>query len=139
LDIYAYAILPNAYHFLFKNTEEWLRLSQFVRRLQISYAMYYKKKYRDLPKTFSVFPQRFMTEYIWNQENYDKIAQRIHLAPMYQNLVKQISDWPYTSAHQVADTGYRSQWETHIKILWAMPHDLKTRISSRRREDFLNF
>jgi hypothetical protein len=22
LDIYAYAILPNAYHFLFKNTEE---------------------------------------------------------------------------------------------------------------------
>lgn len=43
--ILAYVVLPDQYQFLIKNGEYSHALSRFLRRIQISYAMYYKKKY----------------------------------------------------------------------------------------------
>ncbi|NOZ44999.1 MAG: hypothetical protein GXP45_07840 [bacterium] len=41
----AYAVLPDHYQLLLKNGCNGYAISQFLKKLQISYAMYYKKKY----------------------------------------------------------------------------------------------
>lgn len=120
--ILAYVVLPDQYQFLIKNGEHSHALSRFLRRIQISYAMYYKKKYPAvLAKWEAVFPDRFIAEKIWSELALKKIAESINLAPVRNWIVKKISDRPYTSAHQVMKTGYTlknwSKWETHIRVV----------------------
>jgi len=138
LSILAYSVIPHEYHFLFKNKNEWLNLSKFIRRLQISYAMYYQKKYSNWLNQ-SIFPNRFFSKIIVDAWPYSSISQKIHLLPVYQNIVQNISNWPYTSAHQVADTWYKSCWETHIPIVANISDDVKKKVRTRWREDFQCF
>jgi REP element-mobilizing transposase RayT len=39
----AYSMVPNHFHLVVKNTEKGLKLSDFMRKIQVSYAMYVKK------------------------------------------------------------------------------------------------
>lgn len=43
----AYAFLPNHFHFILHNIQTGLDISDFMRRVQVSYAMYFKQKYKD--------------------------------------------------------------------------------------------
>lgn len=45
--ITSYCVLPDHFHFVVKNGRKGFDISEFMRRVQISYAMYYKKKYKD--------------------------------------------------------------------------------------------
>ncbi|OQY38615.1 MAG: hypothetical protein B6229_05555 [Spirochaetaceae bacterium 4572_7] len=44
LSISAYCILPKHFHLIVKNKEKGFKLSDFMRKIQVSYAMYFKKK-----------------------------------------------------------------------------------------------
>ena len=106
--------------------------------MQISYAMYYQKKYAKGIKQ-SLFPDRFSAELVDDVSPYSRKSQRIHLSPLYQDIVQHISHWPYTSAHQVADTGYRSQGETHLPISANISSAIRKKIQTRWRGDFQGF
>ena len=59
IQIVSYCFLPNHFHFIFRSLETGLKISDFMRRIQVSYAMYFKRKFEtglddELPK-FPVF------------------------------------------------------------------------------------
>lgn len=45
IKICSYCFLPNHFHFVLQSPETGLKISDFMRRIQVSYAMYFKRKY----------------------------------------------------------------------------------------------
>jgi len=46
--------LPNHFHFIFKINKTGLFLSDFMIKIQVSYAMYFKRKYTDNETIFNI-------------------------------------------------------------------------------------
>lgn len=115
--ISAYSILPDRFYLVIKNNEKWLKLSDFMRKIQVSYAMYSKKKDEEGSKSrwLPVFEWRFKAKVI-DIEDLEKVESCVAFEPIRAKLVENINNRPYTSAHQVIDTGYDYKSQTHIKI-----------------------
>jgi len=111
----AYSMVPNHFHLVIKNTEKWLKLSDFMRKIQVSYAMYVKKNKVENDRWVPVFEWRFKAKLV-EPDNIEKIESCVSYDPIYHELVEDIKNWPYTSAHQVSDTWYDYSTQTHIKI-----------------------
>ncbi len=113
----AYCILPNMFYFVVKNDDKWFKLSDFMRKIQVSYAMYFKKKHEEKEgiKGIPVFQWRFVAKIIW-LNMLEEAESCVSFEPLNQNLTEEIRNWPYTSAHQILDTGYDYKNDIHIKI-----------------------
>ncbi len=113
----AYCILPDRFYFVLKNQEKWFKLSDFMRKIQVSYAMYFKKKNEDNieSKWVPVFEWRFKA-YKINLEDIAEIESCVAFEPIRIKLVENIKNWPYTSAHQSFETWYDYKSQMHIKI-----------------------
>ena len=61
INIYAWCLLPNHFHLLLKSDKSGLEISSFMRKLQQSYAMYFKTKYKAISPDLKLlnFPQLF--------------------------------------------------------------------------------
>lgn len=117
LSISAYCILPKHFHFVIKNKDNGLELSNFMRKIQVSYAMYFKKKNIEKIelKWVPVFNGRFKAKLI-NDNELEHVESCVAFDPIHHNAIEDIQNRPYTSAHQIIDTGYNYMTQTHIKI-----------------------
>jgi len=115
----AYSILPNHFHFVIKNNRNWLQISEFMRKIQVSYAMYFKKKYANYfsMKWLPVFQWRFKSKLIKDEEELRQIESYVNFDAINHKLAYSISDRPYTSLHQFIDTGFIENIK-NIKIIW---------------------
>ena len=113
----AYCILPSYFYFVIKNKEHWLMLSDFMRKVQVSYAMYLKKKEKNQEnsKWLPVFGWRFKANII-EEESLEDIESCVAFEPIKNEFVEDIKSRPHTSAHQVIETWYDCMSDTHIKI-----------------------
>lgn len=113
----AYCILPNTFYFIIKNQEKWFKLSDFMRKIQVSYAMYFKKKNESNLESrwVPVFEWRFKSQKI-DLEELEEIESCVSFEPIRLKLIENIRDRPYTSAHQTLDTWYDYKSQMHIKI-----------------------
>lgn len=117
LVISAYCILPKSFQLVILNKEKWLRLSDFMRKVQVSYAMYSKKNNleREQLKWVPVFDGRFKAKAIKDSE-LSYIESCVAFEPINWDSIEDIQNRPYTSAHQIFDTGYNYMTQTHIRI-----------------------
>lgn len=117
LTMTAYCVLPDHFHFVIKNKNKGFDISEFMRKLQVSYAMYFKKRHVDNPaiKGIPVFQWRFRAHLIEENdlENFESYVNRNAVA---HQVVEDIKDRPYASIHQVVETWYAYKEQTHIKI-----------------------
>jgi len=119
LIITAYCLLPNQFHLLIKNGLTNHDISNFIKKIQISYTRYHRHHHQDtiIPKNQKIFPTRFQAEKIINQDILKQKEEEINFLPITNQTVKSIANRPYTSIHQLADTGYQNTNATHIKVL----------------------
>lgn len=117
--ISAYSIMPNHFHFVIKNNKTWLQISDFMRKIQVSYAMYFKKKYANYfsMKWMPVFQWRFRANMIKDEDELGQIESYVNFDAINHKLTYSISDRPYTSLHQHMDTGFIENIK-NIKVLW---------------------
>lgn len=117
IKLISYCILPDHFHFVVSNTRKWFDISNFLRKLQISYAMYFKKKHRDnmAIKWLPVFKWRFKALEI-QQDRVDEILSYVNYNAIHHEIVESVSNRPYSSIHQFIDTWYDYTQETYIKI-----------------------
>ena len=117
LIISAYCILPKSFQLVILNKEKWLKLSNFMRKVQVSYAMYFKKNNmeKEQLKWVPVFAGRFKASAIEDDE-LEYIESCVSFNPVTNESIEDIKDRPYTSAHQITNTGYNYLTQTHIKI-----------------------
>ena len=104
LELIAYCILPNHFHFVIKNKKEWYFLSEFMKRLQGSYATWYRMLY---PQEFkqAVFNGRFHSKRIDSEEYLKQCIAYVCLNPVKHGIVQDISEYPYSSYSQNFRTG----------------------------------
>lgn len=116
LTLSAYSLLPNHFHLVIKNTEKGLEISDFMRKIQVSYAMYFKKNSNSKSDRWvPVFEWRFKAKLI-DLNDIERIESCVAYDPLNHELVEDMKNWPYSSVHQVADTWYDYSTQTHIKI-----------------------
>ncbi len=117
LIISSYCILPKHFYLVLMNKEKGLKISDFMRKVQVSYAMYFKKKNTEKIelKWVPVFEWRFKAKAI-ELDNLENIESCVAYDPINNKSVEDIQNWPYSSAHQIADTGYNYITQTHIKV-----------------------
>ena len=90
--IYAYCLMSNHVHLLIQEKEE--SIGETIKRLGVSYARYYNKKY---DRNGHLFQDRFKSEPV-NEMSYFLILMRyIHQNPVKAGLVVNIRDYPWSS------------------------------------------
>ena len=102
VEIGSFSILPNHFHLLLTSSESGLKISEFMRKIQQAYAMYFNKKYGDKVKSglkFPVFEGRFKAKIIEDEEYLHTVSTYIELNAIKHELVSDIKDWPYSSFH----------------------------------------
>lgn len=115
LNIISYCVLWNHFHFIIQCKETGLKISEFMRKLQVAYSMYFKRSYETGLKT-PVFEWRFKCLWIDSEEYLYKCQAYVNYNPLKHNIVSNILDWPYTSIHQVLDGNFIPK--VHVEISW---------------------
>lgn len=96
IGIVAYCILPNHFHFVILNKEEWLQLSNFMSRLTSSYAKYMWTKYGS-QTWLRFFESRFKAKLLDNQEYLDQCIHYVEFNPVKHALTDNIENRLFTS------------------------------------------
>ena len=101
IKLISYCYLPNHFHFVFYCLETWFSVSDFMRKVQLSYAIYLKNKYLDYTKWQPIFNWRFKSKMLeWQDYLYKTIAY-VNYNPVKHKLVEDIKDYKYTSYHKI--------------------------------------
>ncbi|QQS17911.1 transposase [Candidatus Saccharibacteria bacterium] len=77
LDILAYCLMPNHFHFFIYQYDE-KAMYEFFKRITVSYSMYFNERYK---RVGPVFQQRYRASLIYSDEYFLHISRYIHLNP----------------------------------------------------------
>ena len=122
IKVYSYSILPNHFHFIVQTTWEGKDISEYIWKIQQSYSMYFKIKYKNLIpglKWISLFEWRFKAKLIETDEYLHQCLAYVNYNPVKHKLVKNIEDYPYTSYHQIV---LGKEW---IQVTWDYKEDIR--------------
>lgn len=91
-EIYAYCLMGNHIHLLIKEGDETLGTA--FRRLGASYVYWYNQKYN---RTGHLFQDRFKSEAVESDDYFLTVMRYIHQNPVKAGIVKDISDYRWSS------------------------------------------
>jgi len=93
IEIYAYCLMPNHFHFLLKQTSK-NGISKFVGQISNSYARYFNARHDRIG---SLFQGKFKAVRVTSNEQLIHLSRYIHLNPIINYLVKDLSQYYYSS------------------------------------------
>jgi len=95
VEIIAFCLMPNHFHFLLRQLQE-RGISDFIRRLQNSYARYFNTKYH---RSGALFQAMFKAVRIETDEQLLHVSRYIHLNPVSAFLVEinNLKEYPWSS------------------------------------------
>ena len=89
--IYAYCLMANHVHLVFKAEDEIL--SKSIQKISISYAQYFNKKYK---KTGSLFQDRFKSKRVEDKDYFLEVCRYVHRNPENAGISK-TKDYKWSS------------------------------------------
>jgi putative transposase len=101
VDIVAYCLMPNHYHFLVYLRDE--TLSDAMKSLSLSYTKAINKRCN---RSGVLFQGRFQSIHVTETDYLINLARYIHLNPVKAGLVQQPEEWEFSSYSEYA--GFRS-------------------------------
>ena len=129
MDVYAYCLLPNHFHFLCKvkdDIHQPLQLSHKViddpviinqsisRKFQHMFSGYALAINKQEKRVGSLFQKRFKRKKIDSEEFLFQIIQYIHLNPVKHNLCLSPFDWQWSSLREIANNDNRFVKATEV-------------------------
>ena len=93
--IYAYCLMPNHIHILIGEVGE--TLERTIKRIGVSYALYYNKRYERIGH---LFQDRFKSEPVGNSKYYATLLRYIHFNPVEAGLANIPSQYKWSSWHE---------------------------------------
>jgi len=97
-NLYHYCLMPNHIHFLIQ-TNKATDLPIFMKRLNLSYYHYFRKKYGW---TGYFWQNRFKSKPVGKDEYFIQCGKYIELNPTRANIVKDPQEYPYSSYNHYA-------------------------------------
>ncbi len=92
LQLYAYCLMKNHVHLLIEEGKESISLT--MKRLGVSYSLYYNKRHE---RVGHVFQGRYRSEAIKNEQQFMKCCRYIHNNPVKAGMVAFAENYPWTS------------------------------------------
>lgn len=92
--VIAYCIMPNHFHLLLYTKKEAENISQFMKNIQQSYAMYYNYKYKH---SGHVFQGSYKNKVVDKPLSLHRVINYILQNPVRKGLVKEPGDWRYSA------------------------------------------
>ena len=92
LIVYAWCLMGNHVHLLIKEGNEDISIT--MKRIGVSYVMYYHWKYRT---TGHLFQGRFKSENVENDGYLKKVVRYIHQNPVKAGMVNHADEWKWSS------------------------------------------
>jgi len=93
IDIYAYCIMPDHYHLLFKVLESE-NISGYISKIENSYTRFYNLQNK---RKGPLWQSRYRRIDISSDEEILHVCRYIHLNPTTNRLVEKPDDWPHSS------------------------------------------
>lgn len=103
-EIYAYCLMDNHIHLLIKEGEDTVQRA--LKRIGVSYAYYFNKKYA---RVGHVFQDRFRSEAIEDESYLMTAARYIHNNPVQAGIVERAGDYRWSSYREYLISGQKSR------------------------------
>ncbi len=137
LDVYAYCLMPNHFHFLIKVKEEndqfSTQISSAFRNLFTSYSHSFNKIYGRIGSRFQPRYKRLLIE---SNEQLLNTAIYIHCNPVLHGFVKTPSKWKYSSYNHIV-TNQNIKWLNANEIVsWF--NDIENFVHCHENANFSN-
>ena len=116
VDIIAYCLNPNHYHFILSQLEE-RGIEKFMHRLGTAYTMFFNKKYK---RSGSLFQGRFKAIHIESNEYLLYLSAYVNKNNFIHGYNKN-DDWPYSSLKEYLLKAQPSQSSNFLSICNPMP------------------
>ena len=97
---YAYCVMTNHVHLLVRESSE--NLASVIKRIAVSYAHYYNKKYL---RYGHLFQDRFKSEPVNDSAYFFTLLQYIHQNPVAAGMTANVSSYPWSSCHEYERAG----------------------------------
>ncbi len=130
----AYCLMPNHYHFLIKQTQSPTpnnNISNFIKQISLAYYRYFSQKHQH---NGSLFQSRYKNVKIESDEQLLHLSKYIHLNP--QKLVKNLSDYPYSSYPAYIGQTLTPKW-LHPEHILELPYFLNTKNPLQKYQRFV--
>jgi REP element-mobilizing transposase RayT len=101
-ELYAYCLMDNHVHLLIKEIVD--DISQVMKRLGISYAQCYNRKYE---RCGHVFQDRYKSEVVEEDNNFLAVLRYIHQNPLRAGMAANLDDWSWSSHRLYATRKYQ--------------------------------
>lgn len=109
--LYAYCLMTNHVHILIKELDD--DISTTMKRICVSYAFWYNKKYE---RCGNLFQDRFKSETVENDSYFLTVLRYIHQNPIKANIVKNIEDYTWTSYNDYIGTDKSTMIDTDFGL-----------------------
>ena len=94
IEIISYCLMPNHFHLLVKTEVNSKQISRFMKSLQLSYALYFNRKYK---RKGHVFESSYKNKEIDSIEYLKEVMKYIYENPVRKGLVLKPEYWAYSS------------------------------------------
>lgn len=93
IDILAYCLMPNHYHFLIRQSQN-VGITRFMQQLNTSYTKYINL---NLHRTGHLFEHTFKAKHIESEDTLLHVSRYIHLNPLLAHLVPSAQEYEWSS------------------------------------------
>ena len=97
--IFAFTLMSNHYHFIFKT--EKTNLSLIMQHINTSYGIYFNRMYK---RNGHLFQSRFKSILVEHGPDIKEVVRYTHLNPIRARMCDKLTDYPWTSHHQYTMT-----------------------------------
>lgn len=111
IDLYAYCIMPDHYHLLFKVLEPDY-ITNYISKIQNSYTRFYNLQNK---RKGPLWQSRYRVTDIASDEQLLHVSRYIHLNPTTGKLVEKPEDWPYSTYYSYINTNILKE-KTALRI-----------------------
>lgn len=102
IKIYSYCLLPNHFHIIMSSSQNGSDISDFMRKLQQSYALYFKTSSKvDNLSRWQFFEWRFKAKRIKDEKYLAQCIAYVNYNPLKHGIVDNIDNYKWTSYHQI--------------------------------------
>ena len=112
IEIHAYVLMPNHYHLLLHTKNA--NLSKAIQWLSVSYTVWFNKKHNRIGH---LFQGRFKSFIIENDKYFATLCLYTHGNPLRAGIVKDLSDYTWSSYPGYLNSDKRGEWLTTNMLL----------------------